>query len=476
MRYLPSARGELQIEPNRTVPSCGLCSSDSRERAGSRRTHRRPRTKVTEAKGSLAALQSLLVLGKSGSMIRLPTRFLLFWSFVQILGYAQDSSGVAITGTVLDPHQAGILGAKVTLKQVDRNELRSTNADALVRGVSIPPGNYEVRIEQEGFKTHVSRVRAGDQPPRSLHVVLALADLQQQVTVGDQLTQVSTNTSDNLDTVTLNRQSLDDLPSFDQNYIATMSRFLDASFVGTNGVTLVVDGVEATRAGVSASAIQEVKINQDPDSAEYPRPGRGRIEIVTRPGSSEFHGTFNFLFRDYHLNARDPFALIRPPEQRRIFEGSLTGPLGRGKKTSFLISAQGTVFALGPSGEIRETVPTSQRNTELGGSLNHQFGDNHLISIRGIYTDRTIRNQPESISNSVSRSLCIPASRTTRLLGAMITMTGWRTTGPLACAATACTDRVTRTWTSAGRAISFSPQRRTTRARWLPSALMPSTS
>ena len=101
-----------------------------------------------------------------------------------------------------------------------------------------------------------------------------------------------------------------------------MSRFLDAGSIGTSGVTLVVDGVEATRAGVSASAIQEVKINQDPYSAEYPRPGRGRIEIITKPGSSEFHGTFNFLFRDYHLNARDPFALIRPPEQRRIYEGN----------------------------------------------------------------------------------------------------------------------------------------------------------
>jgi hypothetical protein len=335
-------------------------------------------------------------------MIRLPTRFLLFWSFVQILGYAQFSSGVAITGTVLDPHQAGILGAKVTLKQVDRNELRSTNADALgaFRFDGVAPGNYEVRIEQDGFKTYVSRLRVGNQAPRSLNVVLALADLQQQVTVGDQQAQVSTYTSDNLDTVTLSRQSLDDLPIFDQDYIATMSRFLDASSVGTNGVTLVVDGVEATRAGVSASAIQEVKINQDPYSAEYPRPGRGRIEIITKPGSSEFHGTFNFLFRDYHLNARDPFALIRPPEQRRIFEGSLTGPVGGGKKTSFLISAnreeedaQGTVFALGASGEIRETVATPQRNTELGGSLNHQFGDNHLISIRGIYTDRTIRSQ-----------------------------------------------------------------------------------
>ena len=51
------------------------------------------------------------------------------------------------------------------------------------------------------------------------------------------------------------------------------------------------------------------------------------------------------------------------------------------------------VFAQGLSGDIRETVPAPQRNTELGGSLNRQIGENHLISVRGVYTDRTIRNQ-----------------------------------------------------------------------------------
>ena len=140
---------------------------------------------------------------------------------------------------------------------------------------------------------------------------------------------------------------------------------------------------KASRAGVSASAIQEVKLNTDPYSAEYSRPGRGRIEIITKPGSEEYHCTFNFLFRDYHLNARDPFALERPPEQRRIFEGSITGPVEHSKKTSFLISAnreeedaQATVYAAGPDGTIQATVPTPQRNTELSASLNRQIGSN----------------------------------------------------------------------------------------------------
>src|SRR6202521_681950 len=352
-------------------------------------------------------------------MARGLTYLFLAGACVRIILSAQDASGVSVTGTVLDPHQAGVFGAKVTLKLADGNEVRSASADSsgTFRFEGVPPGTYDVQIEQQGFKLSVSRLRVANQPPRPLRVILALADVQQQVTVNAELTQVSTNTADNLDTVSMDRTALDNLPIFDQDFIGTMSRFLDASSVGTNGVTLIVDGVESTRAGVSASAIQEVKLNQDPYSAEFSRPGRGRIEIITKPGSAAYHGTFNFVFRDYHLNARDPFALTRAPEQRRIFEGSLIGPLGHSKKTSFLLSAnreeedsQATVFAQGVSGPIQETLPTPSRNTELSASINRQIGADQLISIRGLYTDRTIQNQgvggfnlPETATNFEDR-------------------------------------------------------------------------
>lgn len=315
----------------------------------------------------------------------------------------RSASSFSVTGVVLDPSKTGVSGAKVSLKQAGATAERTTIADVAggFRFDGVETGGYELLVEHQGFKPSTLRIKVGTRAaPQAVVVPLILADIKQELTVIDNAGQVNTNASDNLDTVTLTRQSLDDLPIFDQDYVGTMSRFLDAGSLGTGGVTLVVDGVEATRASVSASAIQEVKINNDPYSAEYPRPGRSRIEIITKPGGSEFHGTFNFLFRDYHLNARDPFALTRPYEQRRIYEGSFTGPLGRGKKTSFLVSAnreeedlQSIVFAEGPSGPIQETLPAPQRNTEVSGSINRQIGESQLISIRGLYTDRTTGNQ-----------------------------------------------------------------------------------
>jgi hypothetical protein len=315
---------------------------------------------------------------------------------------AQSPPTFSITGTVQDPSTAGIPGAAVVLRKAGETVDRVATSDGTgtFRFENITPGNYEVDVRQEGFKPSVTRVRVGPRLPSALAVVLSVADLRQGVTISDQISQVNTETSENLDAVGVDQQTMQNLPVFDQDIVGTMSRFLNAGAIGTNGPTIVVDGLESTSVPVSASAIQEVKINNDPYSAEYSRPGRGRIEIITKPGSQEYHGTVNFLFRDYLLNARDPFAIARPQEQRRIFEGSLTGPVGRSKTTSFLITAnrqeqdlQAVVFGLGPSGPLQENVPTPQRNTEFSGTLNHVIGQNQLISFRGTSTDRTIHNQ-----------------------------------------------------------------------------------
>jgi hypothetical protein len=308
----------------------------------------------------------------------------------------------SLAGLVQDPSGAGVQGAKMNLRRAGDTGGRATTTDetGAFRFDNVPPGNYEVEVQQEGFKPALSRVRIGSRAPAPLKVVLSLAELHQQVTVDAAAAQVNTESAENLDTVTMDRQALENLPVFDQDFVGTISRFLNAGSVATGGVTLIVDGLESNRVPVSASAIQEVKINQNPYSAEFSRPGRGRIEIITKPGSQEYHGAINFLLRDYRLNARDPFAVTRPEEQRRIFEGSLTGPLGRSKTRSFLISAtrqeqdlQAVIFGIGPAGTIRENAPTPQRNTEFSASVSQQIGESHLISWRGLYSDRTAQNQ-----------------------------------------------------------------------------------
>src|SRR5262249_28456746 len=75
------------------------------------------------------------------------------------------------------------------------------------------------------------------------------------------------------------------------------------------------------------SDIQRIKINSNPMSAEFSRPGHSRIEITTKPGRDHFGGGFTMGFNDSSLNARNAFSLIRPPYQRRRFDSFLHGPL-----------------------------------------------------------------------------------------------------------------------------------------------------
>jgi hypothetical protein len=303
-------------------------------------------------------------------------------------------------GVVFDPSGALVPGAVVVLKGSDGALIREAAADAQ-GGFSIEglaAGAYEVEVRHEGFKAFNRRVVVDGRPRPPLKVVLEIAGVAEEVTVGRDGS--STSSQENGDAVRVDQRLLQGIPVFDQDYIAILSTFLDQGAVGSAGLSLVVDGAEANRVVVSPSAIQEVKINENPYSAEYVRPGRGRIEVVTKQGSTEYHGTFNFIFRDSRLNAREAFAPEKAPEQRRIYEGSLSGPIGRSKATSFQVSInrrdedlQSIVVAHGPDGEIRQNVPTPQRNTDASARLTRRFGPKHTLWVTYALEDRAATNQ-----------------------------------------------------------------------------------
>lgn len=210
-------------------------------------------------------------------------------------------------------------------------------------------------------------------PVTNVTVVLKLQAVKQEVTV-EADKSVSTDASANADTVSVTGADFSKLPVFDQDFIATLTPFLDPGSIASGGVVLVVDGVEMNSLTVSPSAIQEVRINNDPYSAEFNRPGRGRIEIMTKPGTPEFHGELNFTFRDAIFNAKNHFAAIRPPESRRIYEGDLSGPIGHEGHTSFIVSGArreanlaSIVDAVLPSGPVNENVLAPIRNMQFSG-------------------------------------------------------------------------------------------------------------
>jgi outer membrane receptor protein involved in Fe transport len=300
----------------------------------------------------------------------------------------------SITGTVLDQSGANVPGATVRLLVLDKPlETVQTGNSGDFRFVGLAAGAYAVEAQHDGFNNVTARVRLGPRSRTGLTLTLEVSGVTSEISVDDSNGQVSAETSANRDAAAVNSNLMEKLPVFDQDYVARMSVFLDAGSTGTGGSSLVVDGMEASSLGVSASAIQEVRINQNPYSAEFARPGRGRIEIITKDAGAAFHGALSFTFRDYRLNARDYFARLRAPEQRRILEGSLLGPLGHGGKTAFLLSGsrqednlQAVVFAQTLSGPVQETTPSPRGLTQLALRISHQFTSSHAMFWQ--YNDR----------------------------------------------------------------------------------------
>jgi hypothetical protein len=306
-----------------------------------------------------------------------------------------------VFGTIRDPTGAGVARAKVELWQENGQVERTVDTDptGAFRFEGVPQGPYIVNVNQAGFRPAHQPIRVGTRPIPALRIVLGLAGRREEVTVSGEAANVSTESTDNRNAISASQQALQSIPVFDMDYIGTMSAFLRQGDIATGGVTLVVDGLEANGLGVTPSAIQEVKINQDPYSAEFSRPGRGRIEVITNPGTPQYHGSFNFLFRDSPFNARDTFAATKPAEQRRFYEGSLTGPLKIWANTFFLLSLQrdeedlaSVVFAQALQGPVRENVASPMRHWFAAGRITRQYAGGSALSVSYSYEDRWNRN------------------------------------------------------------------------------------
>ncbi len=291
---------------------------------------------------------------------------------------------VAVTGTVIDPSGGAVAGATVSLPG------SSVKTDDLgrFRIEHIAPGRYRLEVAAgDAFKPlrRDVTITAATAP---FVLQLSLATVEESVDVTADDVHPTLDTAANLDTTTVSGAALDQLPVFDQDFVGALSQFLDPASIATGGTTIIVDGVEGKSAGVPKSAVQEISINDDPYTAESSRPGRGRIEIITKPGSGHLRGNVNFTFRNAALAARSYFAPSKPAEQRQSAEGVLSGPIGK-EGTSFLLTfsrqnddAAAVIHALTPAGPFDQTVATPSTNTELMARVTHDWNEKHRLSLQ----------------------------------------------------------------------------------------------
>ena len=330
-----------------------------------------------------------------GEMLAAPQRFYtLACAFAVCATVAFAQADLSVRGTVTDSSGAIVPGVSIQLQTAGGASIATARSDSLGRFTlfNAPAGAFTLVVPATAGFAAQRRPLQLRSSVSGLRISLALESVSASVTVGANSSAnsaLSTDASANKDAVALSGSELEKLPVFDQDYIAALTPFLDPASGDSGGITIVVDGVEMKSAGVSPSAIQEIRINNDPYSVESNRPGRGRIEIMTKPGSPQFHGEGNLLIRDSIFNAKNYFAPVKPTEHRRIYEGNLTGPAGRWRRSTFLVTGSrreddlaAAIHAVGPAGLIAETFPTTLRNTEFTGRVAHDRSDAHRLSVQ----------------------------------------------------------------------------------------------
>ncbi len=281
---------------------------------------------------------------------------LLLASVASISAWGQAGFG-GITGTVRDPSQSAVPGAKVTITNDQkgiRRTVDTTSSGLFNAPLLVPASGYSVTIEAAGFSKYELKditVQVGENV--ELEVNLQIAGTASQVDVTATAPVIEDTKSGVTDLIT--QKQIDDLPingrRADTFALLTPGVVRDGTFglVSFHGISagnaFLTDGNYTSNAfysenagrtriatQISQDAVQEFQVLGDGYSAEFGRAMGGIINTVTRSGTNEYHGTLYEFFRNRTLIAPDRYALgYNPPEWRHQAGGTVGGPIKKDK-------------------------------------------------------------------------------------------------------------------------------------------------
>jgi uncharacterized membrane protein YgcG len=193
----------------------------------------------------------------------------------------------------------------------------------------------------------------------------------------------------------LSGKDLEALPD-DPDELQSDLEALAGPSAGPNGGQLYIDGFTAGQLPPKSS-IREIRINQNPFSAEYDKLGYGRIEIFTKPGTDKFHGQLSVVGNDSGLNTRNPFLgdATQEPYDSVIYMGNVGGPIN--KKASFFFDVQRRnideiAVVNAPTLDLSESVSNPRTRTNIAPRIDYQVSTNNTLTARYQYYRDTWEN------------------------------------------------------------------------------------
>jgi Carboxypeptidase regulatory-like domain len=288
------------------------------------------------------------------------------------MGQARSSSA-DLTGVVLGSSNAPVSGAAITATNLATGLSRSAKTDATgsYRIALLPPGQYEIRVEMQGFNRQIKKGiiltvgqiavinfevsrGAGDEDQvieTNAPVVETERTHQAQTITQRPINRLPINGRNFLDFTRLTPGVVEEPPSVTNIQIAALTTS-GLSFAGQNGRanSVQIDGVDnndigsnGVRPTISQEAVSEFQINRTGYNVEFGRATGGVINIVSKSGANEFHGSVYNYFRNEKLDARNSFATgaqSDPPFKRNQPGFTFGGPLKK-DKTFFFTAYEG---------------------------------------------------------------------------------------------------------------------------------------
>jgi len=327
--------------------------------------------------------------------------FILAFLLIQPIGaFAQRPA--SLRGQVTDQLGAVIVGVSVTLTDANGKKMATqTDSNGAYRFDNLTGGVYTLTAQQKGFapETIAGLELSSGSNTHDIHLGIVIDE--QRVTVDD-MRAVSTDPNNNKTARIISGKDLNSL-SDDPNELAAQLDALAGPAAGPNGTQVFVDGFTAANGLPDKQTIREIVINQNPFSAEFERIGFGTIQIFTRPGTGKFHGGTAFMFSDAAFNSRNPYAINKPPYQRRGVEGNLSGPIS--KRLSFffnlsrrdiddtaVIAATTLDSALNPQ-PVNLALITPRSFMNLGPRFDFAVNKNNTLSVRYTLITQDLKKQ-----------------------------------------------------------------------------------
>ena len=277
---------------------------------------------------------------------------------------AQSPEGT-LMGTVSDATGARIVAATVTVSARTYSLSRTvkTGKAGEFSVESLPPGEYDVKVDAAGFASQTGRVRVAVTSAPSMNIKMQPAAVQQSVKIegtGESLSAQPIETSSSVVKTVIGLRDLEEMPLAHRSfaniaYLAPMTepvepsdptkaRITAVSFGGSSGlnVDLSVDGgdnnddfIGGFLQNYSVDAMQEFTVRTAQFDADTSRTNGGSIILSTRRGTDQWHGSVAGYFRDASLNARNdldnPAPNPKQPFSRQNAVGTIGGPLVKDK-------------------------------------------------------------------------------------------------------------------------------------------------